>query len=656
MRFKDISIKMKILTIAIAGIIMTASIIAVIYIVSIEDRAVDAILEKSRAVVFTAEATREAMADRIESGVIRDLEELATTGNNELLIQAVPVITAIEVAEENAEENNYQFRVPKVSPRNPENEPTPLELEVLDRLREGDLNEYVVYEENQVRFFRPIYLTPECLLCHGEPAGERDPIGGIREGWDTGEMHGAFEVISSLAPARAAQRTAGITITIITIGIVILVGIFLFIMVRWITLPLTSYIQDYQKASEGDLTVQSNIDSKDEVGRLSSYFNSFINSLNSMIKNIRDLSDDASTVSSDLASTSEETVAALEQMRANAESMKQKIEKLDSEVASSYESSEDVNSFFFDLSDKINSQAEAIDTSSASIEEMSANIQSIAHAAEEKLKIANSLEDTAQNGQTEMQEAVKLINKVAESANVIMDMITVIEDLAAQTNLLAINAAIEAAHAGDAGRGFAVVAGEIRNLATSSSESARKITASLKEISGYIDSSKESSQKSGEMFLSMLGQIKDVASAMQEMTSSTKELSEGSKQILDALSRLVFITDGVKTSSSNMDEKVSKISSSMQTLQNISSDTKFGMQEMSLGIQEIYKASENISNIGIKNMEGVQSLVESVEQFKVKAKHKKQGSEGSENLEEGSELADHDTETSASGDTSFEEY
>jgi len=618
MSIRDFSLKTKVLASTVAGIAVVAVIIVSLYMNDMREMAQEAVLEKSRAVVLTAEATRNAMADRLQSGVITDLRVLAETADRDTLLKAVPIITAIEVASKNAAANHYEFRVPKISPRNPANEPQGVELEVLRELESGTKDEIVIYEKGQIRYFRPIVLSADCLVCHGDPAGKTDPVGGTMEGWKAGEVHGAFEIISSLKAAEENSARTRLNIIGFMAAVMLVLGVGLYFIIRAVLRPLGHYVQTFQQASTGDLTVRADAGRQDEVGRIAGFFNGFIGTLEGMVREVKGVTQTAHEVSDELAASSEETAASLHEITVNTEGMKDKIVRLDSEVSASAKSAADVSDFINRLTELIQTQASAINQSSASIEEMSASIGNIAKASEEKLRIANELETSALDGQTEMEETEQLIKRVADSASVIMEMIQIIQDIASKTNLLAMNAAIEAAHAGDFGKGFAVVADEIRNLAESSAESARTITESLGEVGEFIKVSEASTARTGEVFSRIVGQIKEVSMSMSEMKSATAELSIGADQVLEALSSLVETTEEVKTSSSEMSERVSSISVAMQRVSEISADTKGGMEEQSLAMTEIQKAAQDISDAGLRNSESVKSLQLLVDKFQVR--------------------------------------
>ena len=197
-------------------------------------------LDKARAVVLSAESMREVTAERWKAGIFTPgmLREWAARGEMDKVVAAVPVVTAWQAAMRKAKEGGYEFRVRKYQPRNPANQPDVVEARALSLFEKSTAAEYAEIDRsrNAIRYFRPIRLTRECLLCHGDPvtsaelwgnADGLDPTGVRMENWKEGEVHGTFEVIQSLdaADTAAASMTSTFAFTVLAflaIGVVVI--------------------------------------------------------------------------------------------------------------------------------------------------------------------------------------------------------------------------------------------------------------------------------------------------------------------------------------------------------------------------------------------------------------------------------------------------
>ena len=454
----------------------------------------------------------------------------------------------------------------------------------------------------QIEYFFPIMNSQACYECHGSD----HTIRGVEY----------FRVSLADRFDNIRRNTTILVISLVTIALLTCLVFVLFLR-RIIISPVRLFQTTMARLSTGDLTGVQLIRSSDEIGQLSKDIGNFVHSLGRNIKNLIGISRQMHNTSRGLAKSSVDAVSALEQMRVNMEGMKSEIDILDHEVASSRTASSNVQQHISEVAGLIAKQAAAVNQSSAATEQMSASIRSIARSAEERLRVVHDLGESARVGAEDLENTNKKMRGVVDSTHVIHEMISVIENIAAQTDLLAINASIEAAHAGAAGKGFAVVASEIRRLAESSSQSAQEIKKKLTTIEDSVIASADSTGRSGTIFSEIVGNINQVGAGMQEMKEATGELALGSDQIREALAALVSLSQKVSDASNDINQKMESIAESMQNLNKMSTDAKLGITEIAVGISEVAGMAEQVSRSGSDNSEGVAALESIINQFTV---------------------------------------
>ncbi|HOX14236.1 MAG TPA: methyl-accepting chemotaxis protein, partial [Spirochaetales bacterium] len=293
----------------------------------------------------------------------------------------------------------------------------------------------------------------------------------------------------------------------------------------------------------GDLTTRIAVKTRDELGQLAGYFNDFQEALARMVREIREAAAALSDVGAELSATMEETASAAVQISANVESVRRRTVDQSAGVTESSATVERIVENLRSLNRVIERQSEAVANSSASIEEMVANVRSVTGNIERLGGEYVRLTQSAGEGKSVLDRTVQDVKGIADRSERLGDANALIASIAAQTNLLAMNAAIEAAHAGEAGRGFAVVADEIRKLAENAARQSKAISGDVREISGAIAAVVSSADESAARFSALVDKIEEIRRVEEGILAAMAEQSAGSAQVLEALNQIHEITD-----------------------------------------------------------------------------------------------------------------
>ncbi len=420
------------------------------------------------------------------------------------------------------------------------------------------------------------------------------------------------EFMGEIDALRISVLGIGIVVISTALVIVFFVALALIKPIR----AIVSVLKDIAQG-EGDLTVRLPVHGNDEITDLSEYFNQTISKIGSSINQIGLNSVDMENIGNELASNMTETASAVHEISANINGVKQQALTQAASVTETAATIEEIVRTIKQLNGSIENQAASVAESSASIEQMVANIASITQTLGKTDDVIKTLASATADGKETISGANSVTQKIAEESGSLLEASSVIQHIASQTNLLAMNAAIEAAHAGEAGKGFAVVADEIRKLAEESSAQGKTITATLKTLSGEIEALSASSKIAEEKFNAIFNLAEQVKSMSDSLTEAMHEQENGSKEVLSAIKGINTVTVEVQAGSEEMLKGGESVAEEMKKLDGLTRVITDSMNEMASGAVQISNAVQEVNDISQKNKTSIQNLAEEVGKFKV---------------------------------------
>ena len=475
---------------------------------------------------------------------------------------------------------------------------------------------FTVYEIDGMPILQDAFKTGEFLITPKPYTDEWGTfITAIKPISNSGKVVGLLAADYEFSSIQKAQFVARLILGI-SIALSLAAALVLSLTISKPIIKVANTLKDISEG-EGDLTKIIIVNSQDEIGSLAHYFNLTMEKIRNLVGTIKFKINGLNHTNFELSMNMGVTSTAVREISSSLDHMENLMVRQENGAGEAGKAVGDIKANIDSLKKMIEEQTNSVNISSSAIEEMTANIHSVTQTLEANSKNVEVLAEASENGKAGLQLVAQEIQEIAHESEGLLEINSVMENIASQTNLLSMNAAIEAAHAGEAGKGFAVVADEIRKLAESSSAQSKTIGTVLKKIAESIKKITASTDNVLKRFEAIDTSVKTVADQEDNIRNAMEEQGQGSKQVLNSATSLNELTQMVKSGSEEMLEGSKEVMNESRNLERMTQEITSGVNEMASGAEQVNVAVHNVNEISAKNHESIENLIQEVARFKV---------------------------------------
>jgi methyl-accepting chemotaxis protein len=370
-------------------------------------------------------------------------------------------------------------------------------------------------------------------------------------------------------------------------------------------------------AGEGDLSRRLYLVQFNELGDLAELYNRLIDTLHSLLRKVKEEAAETAASAEALNRFIDKCSAAIGGLAADAGRVDARSVKQSEAVETANLAIGEILASIEEVKESVATQADFIEETSSAIHQMSANIASVSAASNEARTVSEALVALAKEGEEKVGQTIQAIEGIERASRLVNEIVSVISRIASQTNLLAMNASIEAAHAGEFGKGFSVVADEVKKLAEESAQSAVQIGQEIEAMARSVGEGVELSRRTGEALNKISSDINRSTLLMASIAMAVEEQNAGAGEILGSVGSIIQTTQRIQERTADQFARSNKIRENMSVLVGAAGDIRAAAGSQGTGLGTLKEAIDNLGIVMNKNQEVVAELNRAVGKFKL---------------------------------------